>query len=563
MNECEKEEEKRIVDSILALFRENRQAAEREILSYVRADPWPGALFRNRLLTSVFGEKGDGPWCQQPISVDSLLVVAENLSKLKCFKLKWVGRLFGWSFRQGFCFQYANSASSLRCKLNEYWSDSGVPEFLLSFPWRDLPDHEFGFYGVERIMVLLRQNESYSPETCHLQTKDAARILLPELRRRIRSFMPKLSFFPRLHDELSGQVYELELRSGFLDAIEMLGKATGRIDALTKQEVEFKMALSARIEVVKAERRAQCERERQDRELKAAAEAARRDEEKRRRKVFEHWEGLIADRCRHIVIVFNGIYGLDIDPDAVLQGIPPESYAYITSGSSGSGGSPGMGLRMALEQRQELRLREHEKTWLTIEQGDEEEEMRATFDAANLLVWHELGHLANPAALNKYLPPELLPLDSTEDLHSMAREVVIDAVAFRLAKTLYVHPDRSRHLIREYERQKTFCRSHLIQFRRVLRAAHDGSEDHSPLLIARLAAEAERHLAFDSGPELKEALAQAEPYLALERKALGIFREIYFRALTVDILTLDFRPSLCDEAEIRDGDERFTGVVAA
>lgn len=550
--------EKEIEERLGALFLSDRNAAEAQILGWLKAGNL-GQMWLNQFFTFLFGEKGDGPWCQQPIGEASFREVVEKMPYLDRFAAKWAGRLLGWSFRPGFCAWSSNQYENmLRRDLYKLllWDDriSVAHDFVRKFPWRDVSDPWFADALNEVVSKVF-----YSDLPPDAVMKTVARSLLVETRMRVRTLACKLSQV--VPDEYGQKALFDQLR--IIQLLALFGTVVGNTNPLTKQEVEFRDALDAKIEATMQEQKARLERERQDRELKAAAEVARRDEENRRRKVFEHWEGRIADRCRHIVTVFNGIYGLDIDPDAVLQGVVPEKYAYITSGSSDSGYPSCSGQRLILEQCQDLRPAEHGNTWLTIEEGNTEEEMRATFDAANFLVWHELAHLSKPSALNKYLSPELLPPDSDEELRHMAREVVIDAIAFRLAKTLYVHPDRSRHLIREWNRQEMFCRSHNIQLRRVLRAAHNGSQGHSPLLIARLAAEAGRHLEFDSRLELKETLTQAEPHLAIERKALGIFREIYFRALTVDILTLDFRPSLCDEAENRDSNERFMGIVAA
>jgi len=259
---------------------------------------------------------------------------------------------------------------------------------------------------------------------------------------------------------------------------------------------------------------------------------------------------LIAQRCRQIVKVFNGLFDREIDPDAVLNGQVTGEYASIQSMPAS------MGIRMA--QRMTLAMSQHQilegRTWLEIEEGDDEQEMRDAFESANLLVWHELCHLVRPSAVDDMLKAVPLPADSTEADKAQARELVLDALAMRLGQIAYAHPPLGEDFPRTEEQRLQLMRCSLSAMaRRVVR--HLGQTDFQPgqhEFILRLAAELQVHAA-DGSARAKDALeAMQETFAPLLEQGYELqekYAALYGYVLAMaHVTSLPFRGSL-DEDE--------------
>lgn len=175
----------------------------------------------------------------------------------------------------------------------------------------------------------------------------------------------------------------------------------------------------------------------QERIAKAQAEEAKRNAERLHQAAFEMFERRIKARVVAITRVLSGIFDLDVREDAVLTGEVHGSYASITYGSS-SGVSPGMQLRLA--QTMCTRF----QSFLEIEEGQEQSEWLATLESLNFMVHHEIAHLAQPGLQDPFRSVKhgLDRLaESDGSIEHMAKEIVVDGIAMRMAMDLYVHPD--------------------------------------------------------------------------------------------------------------------------
>jgi hypothetical protein len=254
-------------------------------------------------------------------------------------------------------------------------------------------------------------------------------------------------------------------------------------------------------------------------------------------------------RCRQIVKVFNGLFDCEIDPDAVLNGQVTGEYASIQSMPTS------MGMHMA--QRMLLTQTQHQilegRTWLEIEEGDDEQEMRDAFESTNVLVWHELCHLVRPSAVNVLLEAVALPPDADEDAKAQARELVLDALAMRLGQIAYVHPPLGEDFPRtEEQRLQLMRRSLSAMARRVVR--HLGQADLQPgqrEFILRLAAELQVHAA-DGSARAKDALeAMQETFAPLLEQGCELqekYAALYGYVLAMaHVTSLPFRGSLNED----------------
>lgn len=267
--------------------------------------------------------------------------------------------------------------------------------------------------------------------------------------------------------------------------------------------------------------------------------------------LFEIMREAIAQRCRQIVTVFNGLFDFEVDPDTALSGEISGEHALIHS-TGGRVLSPQ--LESALKTK--LHLLVTGSTWLEIEQDDDEQAMRETFESANLLVWHELCHLADPAVAREALKAVPLPAEANK-VH--AREVVIDALAMLMGRIMYAHPVTGQSIPRtDAERNRIMCIGLSALTRRICRTDRPPSASpNKQSLILRLAAELEIHVLNDSR-EAAYALKLIEqvwkPVLGEGRAIKEAYSTLYGYTLSMtDVTNLKFRPSLSswtgDESE--------------
>lgn len=276
-----------------------------------------------------------------------------------------------------------------------------------------------------------------------------------------------------------------------------------------------------------------------------AAEASKRDAEA---ETFEKWQECIADRCRRIVRVFNGFFGLDIDPEAVLAG-EIETFASVESPS------PSMKLAQAIQMKP--LMAQHllrDRTWLTIEEGEREAEWTATFSSANLLVWHELGHLIDPAWLKQFFSTIDMASWSDEQ-RAHATETVIDALAMRLGTMLYVHSASLPLLLKPEDRQHAMLNSHLAMAERVVAycASQEALAPEWHILLVREIAELEVHRDLygfaDADRTIAEMRTSWRDVITELEWLRQAFVELYRTALQhINVAFLCFRSSL-DENE--------------
>ena len=342
--------------------------------------------------------------------------------------------------------------------------------------------------------------------------------------------------------------------------------ATVALHSNDRNELERNLFLKIDFEATLARQKAEREQAlARQREEQQRLEAEREAEKERRRAheaLHRSWQERIADRCRAIVTVFNGVMGLEIDPVSLLSGEVHGSYASISSG-----GGMGIGLQMNIDLRQEIRYFIEAGTWLELEEGGDEAEWAKAYDAENFLIWHELAHLADGTTLRRLLAgvPEYRTLSEEEQLQ--ARELVIDAVGLGLAEALYVHPDKGRHLRTSVTRQTAMLKALCVQTRRIL--------DHHTV-----DAPADKHLLTRLRVELETFRTQSElvaPTLAALQAVLGtesgprsmqrrVYEAVYAKARSLDPLKLAFHPfvqDLADDAEAPSNDgesESFAGA---
>ncbi len=288
----------------------------------------------------------------------------------------------------------------------------------------------------------------------------------------------------------------------------------------------------------------QKEREERRRKAEAEAEEARR---KARRELHEEWQARIAGRCSHIVTVFNGVFGLTIDPDSVLSGQVTGEYASINN----AGPSLGMSMTLSLRLVQELHCRT--ETRLKIEEGDDLAEWRRAYTAGNCLVWHELAHLMDTGLIRTILKKHL-PGDATPEAVLQARELALDAVAFRLATEIYVHPGGTvRHCTQAGERRDVMLQSIEAQVDRLRRWIESEPESIGrSCLITRFLVQMEAH-------ELTKNRRRLAGLIEGQDKLRKLYAAIYADALMIGVLSQAFHSTVqTDDAE---ESEFFTGMA--
>jgi len=280
----------------------------------------------------------------------------------------------------------------------------------------------------------------------------------------------------------------------------------------------------------------------------AIIEQRARENEVRLSRYREH----IGQRVRQIVTVFNGLFDLAIDPEAVLNGTVTGEYASIHSAPRGSG--VGLRLQQSLRLTQELHVFGKTRTWLELEEGDSEDEMLDAYETANFITWHELSHLVSADTIKNSIEKVASPPDLTKEQQAHAREVVLDALAFRLGSAFYVHQSPSKPLITSERARLHVMRTALAcMARRVIRHLPDAELDaNQEALVLRLHAElkgqdaalvqtrqALRYLEATFEPVIQRGRAVRDYYAALLRLTLK----------SVNIASASFRGSLHDTDE--------------
>jgi hypothetical protein len=258
-------------------------------------------------------------------------------------------------------------------------------------------------------------------------------------------------------------------------------------------------------------------------------------------------------RCRQIVTVFNGLLDLEIDSKSVLEGAISGDHALLHSFQ-----------RQTLSAK-DIQAYRHEmggflpgSTWLEIEDGQEAYEMRWVFESANLLVWHELCQLADPKVVSAILRMVQLPIEKRRLAH--AREIVIDALAFEMGRSLYAHPVSGQAIPRSVgERCKLMCDALVATSQRLCLLRRQGEPDlNQKLFILRIWGELQTHALNGSDPT-KKALFQLEQTWGLILKKDNVLKEAYATlygcALSMaDVANLAFResPSAWESCESED-----------
>lgn len=323
----------------------------------------------------------------------------------------------------------------------------------------------------------------------------------------------------------------------------------------SKQPVSLKALERLRPTLQVIEKRLILERDELDRKREIEERQAQAHEE-----LYKSWKARIGARCRAIVTVFNGVFGLDIDPNSILTGEVSGSYASIYSGGGSLG--PDMHLRtgQTLELRLEIRLESRRGTWLELEEGGDEAEWAKAYEAENLLIWHELSHLADGPTLGRLLRsvPEYLALNELD--RYQARELVIDAIGLGLAESLYVHPDKRRHLVTPGTRQAMMLRALCVQTQRVLDSVADETTNNlllrlfvqldtyrneSEIVSSTLSALTKR-LDIMPGSKLKnrgDFKGSDVEAICFDKRRLA-YEAVYAKARRLDVLRLRFHPSI-------------------
>ncbi len=265
----------------------------------------------------------------------------------------------------------------------------------------------------------------------------------------------------------------------------------------------------------------------------------------------ERCRELIGQRVRQIVRVFNGLFDLEIDWEAVLSGEVTGEYGSI---HSAEGEGIGQTIRQELRVAECLHMLKGDRTWLELEEGDSEDEMFDAFETANFIAWHELSHLVTPSVIVACLQAVEAPPDLSKEQQTQAREVVIDALAFRLGATFYMNQaPRKPLVVSEMARLHIMRVSLSCTARRLVRHLQDEVLDSSQQsLILRIHAElkcqdgslvhsrqALRFLDAAFGPVIQQGEAVRNYYAALFRSALK----------AIDVTSITFRGSLRDAEE--------------
>lgn len=154
--------------------------------------------------------------------------------------------------------------------------------------------------------------------------------------------------------------------------------------------------------------------------------------------------------------------------------------------------SMGSGLGLRLQTRLELRLTNElvPSDFLTIEKGHSLEETMERVGTLNFLVHHEMAHLIQK---HRRIPrPEVDALPyrhfDPKNVRHHANEVLVDAVAFNTARSIYVYPEDEIPGIDKNMREEIAIDAHLALGRIVLRNHDRGIHPMSNELFARMIA---------------------------------------------------------------------------
>jgi len=310
----------------------------------------------------------------------------------------------------------------------------------------------------------------------------------------------------------------------------------------TEESLKPSVVLQESLQALAQERKEAEELARREEEARAAAEAVRREQ-------YDAWQARIEQRCRQIVTVCNGVFGLEIEPSAVLNGEVQGFFASITSAQSSYGNCLSLHLDIRLEMQLHAIV---DRTWLDLEEGDEEPEWKRALASANFLVWHELAHLVEPSVATGTIGD----LSSCpEEVQAHAREVVIDAMAILLGESVYAHPGQYKDPVTTaMERKQIMLDSHNAMGRRLL--AYFRGKELTPSqaeFIKRFYAELVFHgqrLRVRHATTTAREMWQAWPALSSDERGVERYRSIYERTFReVGVKSLRFRQYLSDGTE--------------
>ncbi len=278
--------------------------------------------------------------------------------------------------------------------------------------------------------------------------------------------------------------------------------------------------LEAVLKLAKDEReRLERERETAERALEAAIEA-------------------VYKRCRRIVLVFNGLFGADVDPEAVFNGDPEAAMAQP---------SPKAGLKLTSRDCADLHSLDNEHNWFDLGQMDSPEERADALSSVNLLVWHQLCHALAGEELDRALEFAAQNAGTgtdDENLSRQAHELVYDALAMHFGATFYAHQKPGAGLAKTPAERKDLMFEALEAWaRRVARIDDQPGDPYCPRsdLGLRILAMLEFHdLKLDRSITDK---LRTERYPAKEaRKRFGLLKAAYVRAIKIDLSKTAYRP---------------------
>ncbi|MFA5184672.1 MAG: hypothetical protein WC456_04070 [Patescibacteria group bacterium] len=317
----------------------------------------------------------------------------------------------------------------------------------------------------------------------------------------------------------------------------------------SQEEIDFFARLQTNLFKVetyfKGLRDQETERQRKTEERKETKQKQQQDKQAEHERLFQYWQNLIEQRCRQIVNIFNGLFDADISPDAVLAGEVSGFFASIQSSGSSY---PSLGQSLRLSQSLTLRqcLNLDIQTHLTLEEGDDEKEWKATYRSANFLVWHELCHLVGTSLVDPLVQQALghAP-DYSKSIDAQAREVVIDALAMRFGEIFYVHPNKKRVVATTAQRRNIMLNSHLAAVRRVIRwYSKKTREEGDDVFLSRLGSELNIHLLSLNKTEFN-SLRESLKRLHIDKPTFS-FDKLYQSALECDPQTAPIRQDLSD-----------------
>ncbi|MDD5726771.1 MAG: hypothetical protein PHC53_05225 [Patescibacteria group bacterium] len=266
--------------------------------------------------------------------------------------------------------------------------------------------------------------------------------------------------------------------------------------------------------------------------------------------MFEIMRAAIYQRCWQITTVFNGLFDCEVDPNSVMNGEISGSYA-STHSTLGHVLTPQIEAELRVDQPQLVTA----STWLEIEEDDDETALRLTFESANLLAWHELCHLANPAQVREMLRSVSLPAHAGQTDKVHAREVVIDALAMLMGRIMYAHPVTGQSIPRTETQRKNLMTAGLLALtKRVSQPANAPIKPGQRTFMLRLAAELETE-ALNGSSESEKGLKRLmrmgyAPMLEKGRELQEAYATLYGYVLSViDVTNMEFRSSVTSWTE--------------